>query len=200
MANYIIHFEDGSDAYLSHHGKIGMHWGEWNDETRKRYMEHPDLIGDYAKALNTHAYNQSFQDSKKLNPVEAGVKNIGAAASKILTDATTTLSSIRQKALTKGAMLVADALFEGYTQTRYLTEGFRPVVRDDSTSGRVDKWHKHGYKPIIINTDESLTKPRSRARATQHVSQHTWDVVNSRELSKYNKSIPKKLRNIVGLK
>ena len=35
---YLITFEDGSDAYLSHHGIKGMKWGVWNEETKQRYM------------------------------------------------------------------------------------------------------------------------------------------------------------------
>ena len=68
--DYIVTFEDGSDAYLSHHGKIGMHWGEWNEETRKRYMEHPELIGDYVKNLGLGVlYNAG-------NAMDDTVKNV----------------------------------------------------------------------------------------------------------------------------
>lgn len=37
MGNYKFTFEDGSEA-LAHYGKKGMHWGEWNEETRQRYL------------------------------------------------------------------------------------------------------------------------------------------------------------------
>lgn len=33
----LVSFEDGSSAYLSHHGVKGMHWGVWNSDTRARY-------------------------------------------------------------------------------------------------------------------------------------------------------------------
>jgi hypothetical protein len=33
---YKLTFEDGSDAFLSHHGVKGMKWGVWNEETRAR--------------------------------------------------------------------------------------------------------------------------------------------------------------------
>lgn len=33
---YLVHFEDGSAGYLSHHGVKGMKWGVWNEETRLR--------------------------------------------------------------------------------------------------------------------------------------------------------------------
>lgn len=34
--SYIVTFEDGSEAYLEHHGVKGMKWGVWNAETRAR--------------------------------------------------------------------------------------------------------------------------------------------------------------------
>lgn len=42
MGNYLFHFDDGSDA-LMHYGKKGMHWGEWNEETRERYLNEGKL-------------------------------------------------------------------------------------------------------------------------------------------------------------
>lgn len=32
----LVTFEDGSSAFLSHHGVKGMKWGVWNEETRAR--------------------------------------------------------------------------------------------------------------------------------------------------------------------
>ena len=34
----VVTFEDGSTAYLEHHGIKGMKWGVWNEETRARRM------------------------------------------------------------------------------------------------------------------------------------------------------------------
>jgi hypothetical protein len=34
---YKLTYEDGSDAYLSHHGTKGMKWGVWNAETMAKY-------------------------------------------------------------------------------------------------------------------------------------------------------------------
>lgn len=36
---YKLTFEDGSSAYLEHHGIKGMKWGIWNAETQARYAE-----------------------------------------------------------------------------------------------------------------------------------------------------------------
>lgn len=35
--DYLVHYEDGSDGYLSHHGVKGMKWGVRNAETIARY-------------------------------------------------------------------------------------------------------------------------------------------------------------------
>ena len=35
--DYLITFDDGSDAVLSHHGVKGMHWGIWNAATQAKY-------------------------------------------------------------------------------------------------------------------------------------------------------------------
>jgi hypothetical protein len=43
--DYILTFEDGSDAYLSHHGVKGMKWGVRNAETLKRYASGPGRMG-----------------------------------------------------------------------------------------------------------------------------------------------------------
>lgn len=37
--DYLITFEDGSEAYLAHHGIKGMHWGVHNEETKQKYGE-----------------------------------------------------------------------------------------------------------------------------------------------------------------
>ena len=35
--DYLVHYEDGSNGYLSHHGIRGMKWGVWNAETKRRH-------------------------------------------------------------------------------------------------------------------------------------------------------------------
>ena len=37
--DYLIRFEDGSEAYLSHHSIKGMRWGVRNEETKARYSK-----------------------------------------------------------------------------------------------------------------------------------------------------------------
>lgn len=98
MTDLKFHFDDGSE-YLAHYGKKGMHWGVWDENTQEKYAANPDLIGEFAKLLNgggggsqkpvykgknpyeQHAYNQSFQDRKKMNPVEAGARNLATVVS-----------------------------------------------------------------------------------------------------------------------
>ena len=96
MTDLKFHFDDGSEA-IAHYGKKGMHWGVWDENTQEKYAANPDLIGEFAKLLNgggsspkpvykgknpydVHAYNQSYQDRQKMNPVEAGARNIATVA------------------------------------------------------------------------------------------------------------------------
>ncbi len=46
--DYLIHFEDGSEAYLAHHGVKGMKWGVRNDDTENRYKRNDaaDLLDE----------------------------------------------------------------------------------------------------------------------------------------------------------
>lgn len=42
---YLIHYSDGSEGYLAHHGIKGMEWGVWNEETRLKYLGSPPEYG-----------------------------------------------------------------------------------------------------------------------------------------------------------
>lgn len=79
---YLVSFEDGSEAYLEHHGIKGMKWGVWNEETRTRYTSGPghrsitkankkvDKSSDaYQKAVKTHGKDsyQAKSAEKKLH-------------------------------------------------------------------------------------------------------------------------------------
>lgn len=44
--DYVVHFSDGSEGYLAHHGVKGMKWGVWNAETRARRLGSTSTQGD----------------------------------------------------------------------------------------------------------------------------------------------------------
>lgn len=45
MSDMLITMQDGSQ-WLAHHGVMGMHWGEWNEETRRKYLGLTSSKGD----------------------------------------------------------------------------------------------------------------------------------------------------------
>ena len=69
--DYLVHFEDGSSAYLAHHGVKGQKWGVWNDETARRYKGGSQRAAYFKKAveagskLGTEAYAKYGSDSEK---------------------------------------------------------------------------------------------------------------------------------------
>lgn len=77
--DYILTFEDGSDAYLSHHGVKGMKWGVWNEETKARHTGGKfKQKRDLEKAANQQ-YKKDVQKAKeeykKAKASSKGIKN-----------------------------------------------------------------------------------------------------------------------------
>ena len=77
--DYILTFEDGSDAYLSHHGIKGMKWGVWNEETKARHTGGKfKQKRDLEKAANQQ-YKKDVQKAKeeykKAKASSKGIKN-----------------------------------------------------------------------------------------------------------------------------
>ena len=63
--SYKLTFEDGSEAYLSHHGVKGMKWGVRNEETKARY-DRQGLIRN-AKKLDNYDGPMYFISREKLD-------------------------------------------------------------------------------------------------------------------------------------
>lgn len=69
--DYLIHFEDGSEAFLAHHGIKGMKWGIRNEETEARYNRSGTV--PHAKKLSNYSGKMYFitkenMDGKTLTP------------------------------------------------------------------------------------------------------------------------------------
>lgn len=67
---YLIHFEDGSEVYLAHHGVKGMKWGvrhERNKALRSQYRAAVEKSSaKYAKEANAGKYN-SYEANRRLS-------------------------------------------------------------------------------------------------------------------------------------
>lgn len=61
----IITFDDGSTAYLEHHGVIGMHWGVHNAETKARYAGGKGGQRRYRLASYGSKYGQAVTNQRR---------------------------------------------------------------------------------------------------------------------------------------
>ena len=74
---YKITFEDGSEAYLAHHGVKGMKWGVWNEETRARYSNavYPNGIMPKGTRLSRIS-RESPSKTYKHDPLSGDIKYV----------------------------------------------------------------------------------------------------------------------------
>lgn len=80
---YLLHFEDGSSGYLSHHGVKGMKWGQWNPETQAKYGQVNASGGGGGVSEEDEEDEKEKEDVKtkkpeKLNAEEFGYENTTA--------------------------------------------------------------------------------------------------------------------------
>jgi hypothetical protein len=61
---YLLSFDDGSEAFLAHYGIKGMKWGKWNAETRARYTGAGNGTF-YKKATHGDKYGKSVTDLRR---------------------------------------------------------------------------------------------------------------------------------------
>ena len=62
---YVLTFEDGSEAYLAHHGVMGMKWGVRNAETQARYAGGTGGQRRYRLASHGSEYGQSVTNTRR---------------------------------------------------------------------------------------------------------------------------------------
>ncbi len=62
---YVVHFDDGSEAYLAHHGVMGMKWGVRNAETQAKYAGGNGGQRQYRLASRGDRYSQSVTNTRR---------------------------------------------------------------------------------------------------------------------------------------
>lgn len=62
---YKLTFQDGSSAYLAHHGVKGMHWGVQNADTQAKYAGGTGGQRRYRLAQRGSAYGQSVTNTRR---------------------------------------------------------------------------------------------------------------------------------------
>ena len=73
---YLVTFDDGSSAFLSHHGTKGMKWGVWNAETKAKYgMNAPQAGGGGGGGVEEEEEDEEDEKAKLLDAEKFGYKN-----------------------------------------------------------------------------------------------------------------------------
>lgn len=78
--NYIVTFDDGTSAYLEHHGTKGMKWGVHNEETKIKYGElrKGDRNSAFERGENySRKQGKAFVKREKLTNKAAKAKEAG---------------------------------------------------------------------------------------------------------------------------
>lgn len=229
MGNYIVHFNDGSEA-LAHYGKKGMHWGEWNEETRQRYLNEGKtfrydpvaggfVVDEEASKRNNEAWNASQlaeRTGQQYDPRTGGVysknasgqlaralDNVASTVNDLIRDPGYTLSSMASKTLDSGKSLVDRAL---------------GAISDAAKNvGTEYNYLTKGFSPGVSNTDTSSKKfwrnlgytPHEVDRGSKYPNEHPASkadrearvaAVTSHEFDKYWNSTARKIRNRFGYK
>lgn len=74
--DYLVTFDDGSSAFLSHHGTKGMKWGVWNEETKAKYKSAGNVPsgGGYIKE-DDEDFDYEKEKATLLDAEKYGFKN-----------------------------------------------------------------------------------------------------------------------------
>ena len=76
-----VTFEDGSSAYLEHHGVKGMHWGVRNAETQAKYAGGTGGQRRYRLASHGNKYSQAVTNQRRAyNAKQSRGKQLGKVA------------------------------------------------------------------------------------------------------------------------
>lgn len=160
MADYILHFEDGSEGYLCHHGIKGQKWG-----VRRKF---------YVRKTN-RAYSKASKYQKKIAKNRAKYKKVQARVDKR-----------RKSALFRGLRAAQQARIKAWEATdsearQHMTKPAKYVrgkasdviMRDRIKVDRIDNgfvWEqrsKRRYKKRIERAKKKLAKQRSKSQKYQ---------------------------------
>lgn len=84
--DYKLTFEDGSSAFLSHHGTDGMKWGVWNPDTREKYRANPALLPQTVAAAGKLAGEaiKKIATISQEKKTESGANNVDDVATSVI--------------------------------------------------------------------------------------------------------------------
>ena len=126
--DYILTFEDGSDAYLSHHGIKGMKWGVRSAETLKRYASGAGRMGR--------------KDAKK----SAQLKYSYGARSRTAREKHNAVVSSRKKKLGDNYSKEYDRAYSKVNHTKLAYKAEKALTKDRKLASKSDEGAKTASK------------------------------------------------------
>ena len=172
-----FYFDDGSE-YLAHYGVKGMHWGEWNEETRQRYTNDGKI----------HVINQATGEDYYEDPANYSNTPSGAMARTIDNTAYEldlltkrpdyVLSSVAQRTFETGKKLVdgllkglgdvANAVKTGVEDIGLALQGKRRLTQEE-----VDAINKFNYD--WHETSKRMDETKARIDKEQEEFDKNWN-------------------------
>lgn len=157
MADYILHFEDGSEAYLCHHGIKGQKWG-----VRRKF---------YVRKTN-RAYSKASKYSKKIAKARAKQRKVQARVDKRKNTKLFKALRASQQARIKAWEATNSESRQHMTAPAKKVRGYLSdvVMRDRIKVNRIDNgfiWEQRAkwkYGRQIQKAQKKLNKQRAKAR------------------------------------
>ena len=162
---FLIHFANGGEAFLAHHGIKGMRWGVWNEETQQKYgMNAPSGGGG---TVNDDEDNADLTDEQKKERQWID-DNIGDIVADRHTEASNPL----------------DGLFGNHTKIWYTYKGYdkdgnaHDLSADVVEKGTFSREHNIGRFSNYYEEDEG-------PMLTEYVASHNVKVKNGPDRKLY---------------
>lgn len=114
--SYAITFEDGSSAYLEHHGVKGMHWGVRNAETQARYAGGKGGQRRYRLAARGDKYSQAVTNQRRAYNAKQGRAKQAAKVALLGVSGSRAYNTSRSRGLSRSESLVNARGGEFYIQ------------------------------------------------------------------------------------
>lgn len=164
------------DNLLVHHGIKGMKWGEWNDETKKRHLGIRNKKENFLESQQAEQLKKTTMDSNDPEVVQKGMK--------LLSDEELKQKIERMELEDKVVHLANKQKREKYDIKRVKREARQKTLGYDLA--------KTAGNTVVNQTVKSLKKATPKAILEQSVNGYSDSV--EKNISKYNKSIKKKLK------
>lgn len=111
---YVITFDDGSSAYLAHHGVLGMKWGQRNAETQAKYAGGSGGQRRYRLAQRGNEYGQAVTNTRRAYNAKQSRGKQAAKVALLGISGSRAYNTSRSRGLSRAESLQNAALGEAY--------------------------------------------------------------------------------------